>query len=117
MNSYNVTDLPFVSADAENGRHSFWSTEPAADQLTAARLGREYALAYLEFEAGNRAGSVLGLVFHDMMRAGDNSLIARHFLYTIASALETALSNPWFVEALRRRHDASLPDWPKHPSK
>jgi len=97
-----VDRLPFVQTSLAGSGHSFWSVTSSGNEFTDAKLGREYAMAYLEFEATNKDGSILSTIFHHMQHV-EQGTIERHFLFTIASALETALENPWFIDALRYR--------------
>lgn len=102
--AYDVTKLPFVTTRKGNERHCFWTVVPSSgSDVEDARKGKEYALSYLEFEANNKAGSILSIILDDMIKARDRSLVAKHFIYEIASALEVALENPWFIEAVRSK--------------
>ena len=107
--AHDATALPFVTTGNWNERHCFWSVNPSGNDFEDARMGKEYAHAYLEFESDNKAGSVLSIILDDMITAKDRSLVAKHFIYEIASALELALENPWFIEAVKNRRKKELP--------
>jgi len=62
--------------------------------LTLTQRGEELAYIYLEFERQNEAGVILGLILKDMFEAGDRSIIARNFIYSIAKIARLAPPGP-----------------------
>ncbi len=94
-NHIDVTSLPFVTPGTGGKRHCFWTPVPSiGNDCANEKRGEELAYIYLEFERQNEAGVILGLILKDMFEAGDRSIIARNFIYSIAKIVRLAPPGP-----------------------
>ena len=98
-----INQLEFVSDPKDGTGRNFWTVEKPHDMVHGACLGRLYAINYLEFETANAGSSILCAILNDMATSGPLGPIEKNFLFTLSEALEVALKNPWFVDAIKLR--------------
>jgi len=98
-----IDDLQFVHNPEDGTGRNFWCVETPNDMVHGACLGRLYAINYFEFEAENDGPKILCSILKDMATSGPLGSIEKNFIFTVSEALEVALQNPWFVDAIKMR--------------
>lgn len=94
-----LNKLKFVR-QPKGSTHCFWSVKSTGSEISDARIGRQYAMSYLEYEESNKGGSLLPLIIRDMCGT-EQCIIKQHFLLTLARALDMALQYPDFIDELQ----------------
>jgi len=100
---HTIEDLKFVYDPKDGTGRNFWNVEPPHDMVHGACLGRLYAINYLEYETANNGPRILCSILNDMATSGPLGPIEKNFIFTLSEALEVALKNPWFVDAIKMR--------------
>ncbi len=98
-----MEDLQFIYDPKDGTGRNFWRVEAPHDMVHGACLGRLYAINYFEYETANDGPKILCSILKDMAASGPLGSIEKNFIFTVSEALEVALKNPWFVDAIKNR--------------
>jgi hypothetical protein len=101
-----VTELPFVKDPPKGGRN-FWNAKKTDDPQQQGKLGREYALAWLRYEArpeNNGSANFLASIVADMPRELGHTEIS--FLQMVGFASKKGLSEAERINAYWNKCEA-----------